>query len=94
VDSVKTVTTPVTIWIGVLPDSLTADVAFDSCNDILQSLEKHDIFGIEAAFLESMAKHLEGSELYAPVSDHHLLKNVIDPVTTRDQAGREEIQQR
>jgi hypothetical protein len=91
VDSVKTVTTPVTIWIGVLPDSLTADVAFDSCNDILQSLEKHDIFDIEVAYRESMAKPLNGPELYAPVSDHHLPKNVINLVTTRYQAGQEEI---
>jgi len=33
------VTTPVTIWVGVLPDTLTGEVAFHSSNDILDLLK-------------------------------------------------------
>ncbi|KAL5633143.1 hypothetical protein ACGC1H_003589 [Rhizoctonia solani] len=76
------VTTRVTIWIGVMPDSLAGGVAFESSKDILQLLEKHDIHDIDVAYRESEAKLLSGPELFAPVSDFHPLKDVIDPVTT------------
>ncbi|CUA69287.1 hypothetical protein RSOLAG22IIIB_08413 [Rhizoctonia solani] len=80
--SSETVITPVTIWIGVLPDSLTGEVAFESSNDILQLLKKHNIHDIDVAYRESVAKPLAGVELFAPVNDFDPLKGVIDPVTT------------
>ena len=76
------VTTPVTIWVGVLPDTLTSEVAFKSSIDILDLLEEHSISDLDVAYRESVAKGSSGPELFAPVSDLDLLKAVIDPVTT------------
>ena len=76
------VTTPVTIWVGVLPDTLTGEVAFHSSNDILGLLKEHGISDIDVAYRESMARFFSGPELFAPVSNFDPLKSVIDPVTT------------
>jgi hypothetical protein len=76
------VTSPVTIWVGVLPDTLTGDVAFHSSNDILDLLKEHGISDVDVAYRESVARGLSGPELFAPVSDLDPLKAVIDPVTT------------
>lgn len=76
------VTTPVTIWVGVLPDTLTGEVAFHSSNDILNLLKEHDILDIEVAYRESVVRSFSGPELFAPVSDFDPLKAVIDPVST------------
>ena len=78
----RTVTTPVTIWVGVLPDTLTGEVAFHSSNDILHLLKKHGIFDVDVAYRESVARSFSGPELFAPVSDWDPLKAIIDPVTT------------
>ncbi|KAI0028686.1 hypothetical protein K488DRAFT_89481 [Vararia minispora EC-137] len=78
----KTATSRTTIWIGVLPDSTTGDAAFDSSEDILQLLKKHDISDVDVAYHESTAQHLTDPVLYAPVDDLHPLKDVIDWVTT------------
>ncbi|CAE6503240.1 unnamed protein product [Rhizoctonia solani] len=78
----ETVTTPPTIWVGVLADSLTSDVAYHSSNDILDLLKEHDISDIEVAYRESYARLLTGPELYAPVNYFHPLKDVITPFTT------------
>jgi len=76
------VTTPVTIWVGVLPDTLTGEVAFHSSNDILDLLKEYDIFDVDVAYRESVARDFSGPELFAPVSHLNPLKAVIDPVTT------------
>ena len=76
------ITTPVTIWVGVLPDTLTGEVAFHSSNDILDLLKEHEIFEIDVAYRESVARGFSGPNLFAPVSDLDPLKAVIDPVTT------------
>ena len=76
------VTTPVTIWVGVLPDTLTGEKAFHSSNDILDLLKEHGIFDLDVAYRESVARGFSGPELFAPVSDLDPLKAVIDPVTT------------
>lgn len=76
------VITPVTIWVGVLPDTLTSDVAFESSNDILDLLGGHGIFDVDVAYHESVARASSGPSLFAPVSDLDPLKAVIDPVTT------------
>ena len=78
----KNVTSPVTIWIGVLPDSTNSDAAFDSAQDILRLLNSFSIDDIDIAYRESEAQLLAGPTLYAPVSDSHPLKDVIDCVTT------------
>jgi hypothetical protein len=76
------VTTPVTIWVGVLPDTLTGEEAFHSSNDILDLLKEHGIFDVDVAYRESVVRGFSGPELFAPVSDLDPLKAVIDPVTT------------
>ena len=76
------ITTPVTIWVGVLPNTLTGDVAFHSSNDILGLLKEHGITDVDVAYRESVVRDLSGPELFAPVSDFDPLKAIIDPVTT------------
>jgi hypothetical protein len=76
------VTTPVTIWVGVLPDTLTGEVAFKSSIDILDLLKEHGISNFDVAYRESVAKGSSGPELFAPASDLDPLKAIIDPVTT------------
>ena len=76
------VITPVTIWVGVLPDTLSGEVAFHSSNDILNLLEKHGISDVDVAYRESVARGFSGPKLFAPASDVDPLKAVIDPITT------------
>jgi hypothetical protein len=76
------VTTPVTIWVGVLPDTLTGEVAFHFSNDILDLLKEHGISDVDVAYRESVARGFSGPELFAPVADFDPLKAVIDPMTT------------
>jgi hypothetical protein len=78
----KTVTSAVTIWVGVRPDSTNGDAAFHSTQDILKLLEGYGIDDLDVAYRESESQFLGGPILYAPVSDVHPLKNVIDWVTT------------
>jgi hypothetical protein len=74
----ETVTSRVTIWVGVLPDSTTGDAAFESSQDILTLLKQYDIHDIDVAYRESVAQPFTGPELLAPVSDLDPLKDVID----------------
>ncbi|KAJ3836427.1 hypothetical protein F5878DRAFT_718411 [Lentinula raphanica] len=76
------VTSSVTIWIGVLPDSTNGDAAFNSAQDIINLLKQHDINDIDVAFRESVVQPLTQPILYAPVDDLHPLKKVIDWLTT------------
>ncbi|KAF9068812.1 hypothetical protein BDP27DRAFT_1223677, partial [Rhodocollybia butyracea] len=77
------ITTPVTIWVGVLPDTLTAEVAFHSSNDIFNVLKEHGISDIDIAYRESVARSFSGPELFAPATAFDPLKTVIDPLTTK-----------
>lgn len=79
----KVITTPVTIWIGVLPDSLSGEQAHHSSQAILALLEgEYSITDVDIAYRESTVKMFSGPELFAPVSDFDPLRNVIDSVTT------------
>ena len=75
------VTTPITIWVGVLPDTLTGEAAFHSSNDILNLLKEHNISDIDVAYRESVVRDFGDSSLFAPVSTRDPLAAVIDPVT-------------
>ena len=75
------VTTPVTIWVGVLPNTLTGEVASHSSNDILNLLKEHFISDVDVAYRESVVTDFSGPELFAPVWHFDPLKAVIDPVT-------------
>ncbi|KAJ3774136.1 hypothetical protein FB446DRAFT_493393 [Lentinula raphanica] len=78
----EAVTSSVTIWIGVLPDSTNGDAAFNCAQEILNLLKEHNIDDIDVAFRESVAQPLTRPILYAPVNDFHPLKSVIDWLTT------------
>ena len=78
----ETVTSHVTIWDGVLPDSTIGDAAFESSQDILQLLDQHDTDNIDVAYRESVAQPLTGPQLLAPVDDFYPLTDVADWVTT------------
>lgn len=78
----KDVTSPVTIWIGVRPDSTNGDAAFECAQDIFELLKRYGVEDVEVAFRESEARPLAGSILSAPVNDFHPLKSVIDSLTT------------
>lgn len=75
-------TSPVTLWIGVRPDSTNGDAAFDCAKDIFKLLKGYGVDDVEIAFRESESRALAGPILYAPVNDVHPLKNVIDSLTT------------
>ncbi|TCD65996.1 hypothetical protein EIP91_001943 [Steccherinum ochraceum] len=76
------VITPITIWIGVLPDTLTSELAFQSSNDVLALLKQHGIFDVDVAYRESVAVDLAGSETFAPVANDHPSKDIIYPLPT------------
>jgi hypothetical protein len=72
----------VMIWIGVVPDSTNADIAFDACHVICQLLMTYNIMDIDIAFVKSEANFLIGSPHYNHVGNLHPLKDAIDWVTT------------
>ncbi|KAF8467938.1 hypothetical protein DFH94DRAFT_795956 [Russula ochroleuca] len=76
------VISPVVIWVGVLPDSLAGEDAFNSANAILALLEDEDITAIDIEFRESVFRRSAGAELYEPASDLDATKHVIDPLST------------
>jgi hypothetical protein len=75
-------TTPVTIWVGVLPDTLAGEVAFDSANDILSMLQQHDTTDLDVAYRDSVCKPSTGPALFGHASDLDPLRHVIDSLTT------------
>ncbi|KIJ11189.1 hypothetical protein PAXINDRAFT_177375 [Paxillus involutus ATCC 200175] len=76
-------TTNPTIWVGVLPDTLTGAVAHESATEILGLLKELGIAGsVDVAYRESVAKFLHGPDLFAPVSDLNPCKDIIDNLST------------
>lgn len=75
-------TTPITIWVGVKPDSTTGEQAHHAAIDILHLLEQHHVTDVEVAFRESEVKFSAGPALFAPVPDEDCLKDVIDNLST------------
>lgn len=75
------ITTPITIWVGVLPDTLTSEEAFHSSNDVLK-LKEHSIFDVDVAYCELVARVFSGPRLLMPALDSDPLKAVINPLTT------------
>ncbi|TDL16721.1 hypothetical protein BD410DRAFT_816673 [Rickenella mellea] len=76
------VISPVTIWVGIRPNSMNGDATFHSAQGILELLKGYGIDDIDIAYRESEAQPLAGPILYAPVNNVHPLKSVIDWVTT------------
>ncbi len=76
------VTSPVVIWVGVLPDSLAGEDAFNSANAVLALLEDEGITGVDIEFRESVFRRSAGAKLYEPASNLDATRHVIDPLTT------------
>ena len=72
-----------TIWIGVLPDTLSGGVAHDSSKDIRSFLDSLHVQNIDIAYRESIYKPLlgHGPALFPPAEDGDSLKDVIDNVS-------------
>ncbi|KAG8866413.1 hypothetical protein FRB97_003985, partial [Tulasnella sp. 331] len=72
-----------TIWIGVLPDTLSGGVAHDSSKDIRALLDSLQIQDIDIAYRESIYKPLpgHGPALFPTVENRDSLKDVIDNVS-------------
>jgi hypothetical protein len=72
-----------TIWIGVLPETLTGAVAHESSKDIRAFLDSLQVQNVDIAYRESVYKTLpgHGPALFRPVEDGDPLKDVIDNVS-------------
>jgi hypothetical protein len=72
-----------TIWIGVLPETLTGAVAHESSKDIRTFLDSLQVQDVDIAYRESVYKTLpgHGPALFRPVEDGDPLKDVIDNVS-------------
>ncbi|KAL1946175.1 hypothetical protein VTO73DRAFT_15302 [Trametes versicolor] len=76
-------TTPATIWIGVMPNTTTAEQAYHSSRDILDLLTQHKITGVEVAYRESKVTFSGGPALFAPRRSYSdPLKDVIDGLSS------------
>ncbi|KAI0087748.1 hypothetical protein BDY19DRAFT_1010342 [Irpex rosettiformis] len=81
--------TNLTIWIGVLPDTLIGGVAHDPSKDIHAFLNLLQVQNIDIAYRESLHKPLlgHGPALFSPVEDGGSLQDVIDNTTMQDTLG-------
>ncbi|KAG9092620.1 hypothetical protein FS749_015563 [Ceratobasidium sp. UAMH 11750] len=72
-----------TIWIGVVPETLTGAVAHESAKDIRTFLDSLPAQNIDIAYRESVYKTSpgHGPALFKPVEDGDPLKEVIDNVS-------------
>ncbi|KAG9078136.1 hypothetical protein FS749_009900, partial [Ceratobasidium sp. UAMH 11750] len=75
-------TTPPTIWVGVLPNTLSGTTANDLATEILGIVSQYNLTSVEVAFCESEAQLLSGSTLFTPVDDDDDHKEVIDNLST------------
>ena len=73
---------PVVIWVGVVPDSLAGEDAFNSANALLALLKDEGIADVDIEFRESVFRRSVSAELYEPASDLDATRHVIDPLTT------------
>ena len=80
-DEVKPVAGPVTIWIGVLPESTSATTAHNAAQAILALLKKHEITDIDIDFRESIYTRKTGPPLHEPVDELDPLVDVLGPLT-------------
>ena len=69
------VLSPVTIWIGVFPDSTTATAAHQAL------LQKYQITDVDVDFRESIYTRDVGPRLLKPVDDLDPLVDVVSPLT-------------
>ncbi len=73
---------PVVIWVGVVPDSLDSDGAFDSSNGILDLLAINDVDDVEVEYRESVYTPSVSPALLHSVSNLNTTVDVRGPLTT------------
>lgn len=81
-DGTRSYTNP-TIWIGVLPDTLSSAIARESSMDIRDFLGSLHVRNIDIAYRESVYQilHGRGPALFLPAGYFDPLKDVIDNVS-------------
>ncbi|KAI6008150.1 hypothetical protein F5J12DRAFT_767781 [Pisolithus orientalis] len=72
---------PVTIWIGVFPDTTTPTAACNAAQEVLALLNHYRITDVDVDFRESFYTREAGPQLLKPVEDLHPLVDVISPLT-------------
>ena len=77
----KPVVGPVTIWIGVFPESTSATAAHDAAQDVLALLRDYQITDIDIDYRESFYTREAGPRLLQPVDDLDPLVDVVSPLT-------------
>jgi hypothetical protein len=81
VEAKKPVVGPVTIWIGVLPESTSATAAHDAAQAVLALLKDYQITDVDVDFRESFYTREAGPQLLEPVGDLDPLVDVVSPLT-------------
>ncbi|KAH8114185.1 hypothetical protein DFH11DRAFT_1856007 [Phellopilus nigrolimitatus] len=81
VEAKKPVVGPVTIWIGVFPESTSATAARDAAQDVLALLKDYQITDVDVDFRESFYTREAGPQLLEPVDDLDPLVDVVSPLT-------------
>src|SRR5258708_33515916 len=81
VEAKKPVVGPVTIWIGVLPESTSATAAHAAAQDVLALLNDYQITDVDVDFRESFYTREAGPQLLEPVDDLDPLVDVVSPLT-------------
>jgi hypothetical protein len=72
---------PVVLWIGVLPDSLDSDDAFNSANGLLELLKRHGITDIDIEYRESVYRRSVGPPLLESVLNLDSTVDFVGPLT-------------
>ena len=72
---------PVVLWVGVRPDSLQGEDAFNSSNEILHLLGSFEIIDVEVEYRESVYKRSAGPALLRSVSNLNSTADVRGPLT-------------
>ncbi|KAL5480421.1 hypothetical protein ACEPAI_1691 [Sanghuangporus weigelae] len=77
----KPIVGPVTIWIGVSPDTTSATAAHGAAQDVLALLKDYEITDVDVDFRESVYVREVGPRLHRPVGDLDPLVDVVGPLT-------------
>ncbi|KAF9649940.1 hypothetical protein BDM02DRAFT_3128052 [Thelephora ganbajun] len=80
VEAKKPVIGPVTIWVGVFPESTSATAAHNAAQDVLALLKDYQITDVDIEYRESFYTREAGPQLLQPVHDLDPLVNVVSPL--------------
>lgn len=80
-EATSSVVGPVTIWIGVSPNTTSATAAHGAAQDVLALLKDYKITDVDLEFRESTYVREVGHRLHRPVGDLDPLVNVVGPLT-------------